>query len=66
MCVRVTFPLFTVREGQIIVEWKIRGAYWHQCEQSVASDSTKGFSAAARDLPPPPPGLGVEETLQGK
>ena len=36
------------------------GAYWHQCEQSVASDSTKGFWATAGDP------RGVEEILLGK
>lgn len=49
MCVRVPFPLFVVGEGQTIMEWEILCAYWHQCEQSVVSNWTKGFSEAAGD-----------------
>lgn len=48
MCACVfAFSFNVVGEGQVIQEWVILGASWHQCEQSMASDGTKGFSEAA-------------------
>lgn len=42
------------------MERKILGACWHQWEQSMVSDWTKGFSEAAGNP------LGEEEMIQGK
>lgn len=50
-----------VGEGQTILEWAILGASWHPCEQSMASDWTKGFSEAAGE-----PRRGRDSTGRGE